>query len=75
MRVILCIIKADVLERSRSYGEEYLTPSMCKSTLTLRGAREEAIFKQIELRLSHCYAFTSLRSNLTSSRSLEYSGI
>jgi hypothetical protein len=53
MWVILCIIKADVLQRSRSYTEGYLTPSMCKSTRTLRGAREEAIFKQIELRLSY----------------------
>jgi len=31
MRMILYIIKANVLQRSRSYGEGCLTPSMCKS--------------------------------------------
>jgi hypothetical protein len=39
MRVILFIIEADVLLRSRSYAEGYLTLSIDKSTLTLWAER------------------------------------
>jgi len=39
MRMILYIIKANVLQRSHSYGEGCLTPSMCKKHRILREAR------------------------------------